>query len=258
MVWRINMFVIFLATATATPWIHYYICALHTIHFILVFLAMWAGAALCSTYNLRMPAKGELRWWFFGLGLIVLLNLILFDVPGVGNGVWAAVGTILGGDFSDQLEYRWRLDHYSSATGLLLAIMLPSLRAIGDANLLSAPSSVMGLIPKLVFAVFAVCFALLYVLGSTAAASPGAIWPIFPQDLDSYVAVHPYIATLPIPVRAVGVQPAHQPPQDSNPHTNPHRIPTPTPTSTGPHRSHQRGPTRRIDSRIPHRASTAS
>ena len=44
--WRMNFFVVLLSTATGTDWIMYYVVALHTTFFLLVYFSLWLGVLL--------------------------------------------------------------------------------------------------------------------------------------------------------------------------------------------------------------------
>lgn len=124
MLWRLNFLVFLLVLATRTPWIAYYVCALHTVHFLLIFGSM---AIACILLYRR---KG-IEWWpVAALVGLTVFSAVMWDVPEVWEHTFGPIFSwTLGADFDRELHFRTFLDHYSSCLGLFAAIMVPYLEA---------------------------------------------------------------------------------------------------------------------------------
>ena len=170
MLWRLNFIVFLLVLATRTPWIAYYVCALHTVHFLLIFGSM---ALACMVFY----RKYNVEWWpITALVGLTVFSVIMWDIPNV----WEyTVGPIfsftLGSDFDRELHFRTFLDHYSSCFGLFAAIMVPYFEKWANKSPM-------------------VCYA---TLGSIAAVLAGLWFVVYANRRDDDIAydnVHPYIS----------------------------------------------------------------
>ena len=170
MLWRLNFLVFLLVLATRTPWIAYYVCALHTVHFLLIFGSM---AIACILLYRR---KG-IEWWPLAalIGLTVF-SAIMWDIPEVWEHTVGPIFTwTLGSDFDRELHFRTFLDHYSSCLGLFAAIMVPYLEKWSNTSPMT-------------------CYA---TLGSIAAVLAGLWFEVYANRRDDDIAydnVHPYIS----------------------------------------------------------------
>ena len=181
MLWRLNFLVCLLVLATKTPWIAYYVCALHTVHFLMIFAAMWIA---CNFLWARKGGNdGGLAWWPWAslLGLSIFCVLV-WDVPLVYEfSFGAVVSWAFGADFDRELHFRTFLDHYSSCFGLLAAIAAPTLEAW--ANRRPIPTYLtLGAVATALAAVWFACY-----------------WATKWDESDAaYDKIHPYISTLPL------------------------------------------------------------
>ena len=170
MLWRLNFLVFLLVLATKTPWIAYYVCALHTVHFLLIFGSM----ALACIFLYR--GKGVEWWPIAALVGLTVFSAIMWDIPNVWEYTVGPVFTwTLGADFDRELHFRTFLDHYSSCLGLLAAIMVPYLEKWSNKSPM-------------------VCYA---TLGSIAAVLAGLWFVVYAHRRDDDIAydnVHPYIS----------------------------------------------------------------
>ena len=126
MLWRLNFLVCLLVLATKTPWIAYYVCALHTVHFIMIFGFMWIGCKLLYT-NREAKGLDVKTWWpWASLAALAVFCVLVWDVPKVYEYSFGVVVTwAFGADFDRELHFRTFLDHYSSCFGLLAAVAAP-------------------------------------------------------------------------------------------------------------------------------------
>ena len=182
MLWRLNFLVCLLVLATKTPWIAYYVCALHTVHFIMIFGAMWIA---CKFLYTRREAKGlsVYTWWPWAslLGLTIFCALV-WDVPKIYEYTFGAVVTwAFGADFDRELHFRTFLDHYSSCFGLLAAVSAPIIMRWTEVR--PIPSYVaLGAMATALAAVWFACY-----------------WMTKWDESDTaYDLIHPYISTAPL------------------------------------------------------------
>ncbi len=182
MLWRLNFLVCLLVLATKTPWIAYYVCALHTVHFVMIFGAMWLA---CKFLYTRREAKGldVYSWWPWAslLGLTIFCALV-WDVPKIYEYTFGAVVTwAFGADFDRELHFRTFLDHYSSCFGLLAAVSAPAIQQW--TNQRPVPAFVtLGAVAAALAAVWFACY-----------------WATKWDESDTaYDLIHPYISTSPL------------------------------------------------------------
>merc|ERR1719149_101325 len=182
MLWRLNFLVCLLVLATKTPWIAYYVCALHTVHFIMIFGAMWIA---CKFLYTRREAKGlsVYTWWPWAslLGLTIFCALV-WDVPKIYEYTFGAVVTwAFGADFDRELHFRTFLDHYSSCFGLLAAVSAPIIMRWTEQRPLRAYVA-LGAAATALASVWFACY-----------------WATKWDESDvAYDLIHPYISTLPL------------------------------------------------------------
>lgn len=141
--WRINFLCLLLSLATATPWIDYYFVALATVHFVLIWIALFI-ARLFSRFVLFLPKPdrqhGQEAVWLeklIGFGLLVVFVTAIWaqgtpDDFGSGSLIYRTLfqGALRG--ISTHTEnYFWtrtRMDYLSSAHGLAFAAIYTKLR----------------------------------------------------------------------------------------------------------------------------------
>ena len=121
MLWRLNFLVVCLCLTQGTPYILYYICALHTFCFGMVYATM----RVASHWNYSMPGIRKklvivaiLVWvvWDFESGLFgAFFGLFLSENPTVG----AVSGTLW------EFYFRTTLDHWSTLWGMVFALLYP-------------------------------------------------------------------------------------------------------------------------------------
>jgi hypothetical protein len=134
MYWRMNFLVVPLAMATQTDWILYYVVALHTTHFTLVFLSLLLASRACSrrSGDGKAAAVGER---VLGIAIFAVLTVAIWEVPGAYEATLGEVfnaGSGGGGGtsfFSAYFWYRTRMDCWSSWSGLLVAAVYPQVLA---------------------------------------------------------------------------------------------------------------------------------
>jgi hypothetical protein len=176
MLWRLNFLVLLLVLATKTPWIAYYVCALHTVHFLMIFGAMWIGCALL--YRTR----GIIWWPLASLCGLTIFCVLLWDVPKVYDyTIGIAISWAFGADFNRELQFRTFLDHYSSCFGLLAAACVP----LAESWARRRPARtyiVLGAMATALAAAWVYCYVL-------------TAWD---ESHTAYDLIHPYISTLPL------------------------------------------------------------
>jgi hypothetical protein len=131
-IWRINFLVVPLSLVTKTPWILYYVVALHTTHFVLIYLCLAAAKNVALKLRWRKQNEHVFATWserIVGIVVYFLVILVLWDVPAVYTVVVdLPLRVILGDGFADYFQYRTYTDHWSSWTGLLFAAFYPAIK----------------------------------------------------------------------------------------------------------------------------------
>ena len=182
MLWRLNFLVCLLVLATKTPWIAYYVCALHTVHFIMIFGFMWIGCKLLYT-NREAKGLDVKTWWpWASLAALSIFCVLVWDVPKIYEYTFGIVVTwAFGADFDRELHFRTFLDHYSSCFGLLAAVAAPTIMRWTEQRPLRAYVT-LGAVATALASVWFVCY-----------------WMTKWDESDvAYDLIHPYISTAPL------------------------------------------------------------
>ena len=182
MLWRLNFLVCLLVLATKTPWIAYYVCALHTVHFVMIFGFMWLGCKLLHTDREARGLDAKAWWPWASLAALSLFCVLVWDVPRVYEYSFGIVVTwAFGADFDRELHFRTFLDHYSSCFGLLAAVAAPLVMRWTERRPLRAYATLGAVATALAAAWFA-CY-----------------WTTKWDESDvAYDLIHPYVSTLPL------------------------------------------------------------
>ncbi|CAE8628716.1 unnamed protein product [Polarella glacialis] len=174
MMWRLNAAVVFLCWTMDTPYILYYVCALHSFYFLLTYATM----AACHSWN------SSPKLLFCKIMFSAVLAWVIWDLP------WSGFQLIFGNCLSSRPQlgaqqgslYEWYfrsgLDHFSSLIGMVFAAAL----AVTGYPLRTRKAS--G-IPVLFWVV---------------PLSAGAVWSwiILPMQKLDYNSWHPYTSFVPI------------------------------------------------------------
>ena len=124
MLWRLNFLVICLCLSQGTEhttYILYYICALHTFGFAIVYITM------------RIQPKHNYTWWGIRIKLFVLATIIwlVWDVDSgifsFVHGMFLSNQPIIGASSGSLWEWYFRssLDHWSTLWGMIFALNYP-------------------------------------------------------------------------------------------------------------------------------------
>ena len=132
-IWRINFLVIPLSLVTKTPWILYYVVALHTTHFVLIYLCLAAAKSIALKLRWRKQGENVFATWserLVGIVIYFVVILVFWDVPAVYTvAIDMPLRAILGDGFADYFQYRTYTDHWSSWTGLVFAAVYPAIKS---------------------------------------------------------------------------------------------------------------------------------
>jgi len=172
MYWRMNFIGGLLAMATGTPFLLYYIMALHTIHFTLI----WVALRVTSLFVTNQGGVQKIA------GLCVYFVLIGYCFE-PGYSVWqktagAALKQVVGAEQADDFYNRLLWDRWASFYGMIFAALYPSF--------LDRMKSGLHYRFLCIAAVFA----------TTAVFIAG--WSVSGGRPAAYMQIHPYIGTLPI------------------------------------------------------------
>ena len=139
MIWRIDFFVVLLSMVTATSWIYYYVVALHTLHFCMVFCFGLCGGFTSKTLcAVRVSSeRGDSsnrdltlaqRWpVYVKLVIFVAIIAVVWQNDVYGNTINKALDSIFGNDFAKEFAYRTNLDRFSSWSGVVIGYLWPNL-----------------------------------------------------------------------------------------------------------------------------------
>ena len=144
MAWRINALAALLSLATGTPWMTYYVVALHTLHFGLVFLFGWlggfrgvsggdgGGSSSSSSSSSSSNSRALQHSWPVLVKLAVFLAALaaVWDRRVYGSTVNEVLQALLGRAFAAQFWYRTDLDRFSSWPGVVVGFFWPSLLSV--------------------------------------------------------------------------------------------------------------------------------
>ncbi|XP_077990790.1 uncharacterized protein LOC144445108 [Glandiceps talaboti] len=179
MLWRLNFLVIIVCIVTDNQYMLYYICAMHTYWFFTVYAFM----RILNSWNTdpkKMLAK---------FAAYFIINLIIFDIPGVGNIVfWPFMFVLSYQGSSHEWLFRAGLDHYATFIGMLCAYNYPKYEKLmkwlerkEDPNHFK-----LGLVIKFIIGII-ICIAVI-------------TWheTIMCKDKYSYNRIHPYTSFIPI------------------------------------------------------------
>ena len=108
MYWRMNFLVVPLAMATNTDWILYYVVALHTTHFTLIYISLYAASKVCSRQQGQCAGTSEK---LISLATFAALTALIWEIPGVYEStLGAALKEVFGSFFNEYFWYRTRMD----------------------------------------------------------------------------------------------------------------------------------------------------
>ena len=123
--WRMNFLVVLLSTATGTPWILYYVVALHSVYFMMVYFSLWVGVKVAS---IRHAKKDSVTSKIVAIATMLTMCIIVWEVEGSYD---AALGPFFKwafGPFFDQyFLFRTKMDRYSAVFGMVYAAVHPTL-----------------------------------------------------------------------------------------------------------------------------------
>jgi len=123
--WRMNFLVVLLSTATGTPWILYYVVALHSVYFMMVYFSLWVGVKVAS---IRHAEKDSTMSKVVAIATMLTMCIIVWEVAGSYD---AALGPFFKwafGPFFDQyFLFRTGMDRYSAVFGMMYAAVHPNL-----------------------------------------------------------------------------------------------------------------------------------
>ncbi|XP_070535149.1 uncharacterized protein [Ptychodera flava] len=179
MLWRLNFLVIVVATVTNNEYMLYYICAMHTYWF----FSVYAFMRILNSWNTD-PKKIAIKFAAY-----FIINLIIFDIPGVGKVVfWPFMFILSYKGSSHEWLFRAGLDHYATIIGMLCAYNYPRyekfmkwLERKEDPNHYK-----LGLVIKFIIGIV---FSIVVFIWH---------WSIMWKDKYSYNRVHPYTSFIPI------------------------------------------------------------
>ena len=107
-IWRINFLVIPLSLVTKTPWILYYVVALHTTHFVLIYLCLAAAKSIALKLRWRKQGENVFATWserLVGIVIYFVVILVFWDVPAVYTvAIDMPLRAILGIGFADYFQ----------------------------------------------------------------------------------------------------------------------------------------------------------
>ena len=195
-IWRMNFLVVPLSLVSHTAWILYYVVALHTTHFIFIYLCLGLGKKIAilrrwrgkGTFKGIAPIKERL----VGITLLFLLTFILWDIPVVYKWIIdAPLRFMFGAGFADYFQYRTHTDHWSSWTGLVFASVYPLLKEKYISGQLK-PMSFWWVACGLITTLLAVVQTIIWVQ------SYPPTWD-HAKNVEYATKLHPYIGTLIIP-----------------------------------------------------------
>ena len=184
MQWRLNFLVIWVCLLLRNEYMLYYINMLHTTFTVMIY----AGLGIASHMQFTVPGA----WAKFVI--ITGLTLVLWDVPGVFDYVWAPFTWLV--QYHDpynpkrpimhEWQFRSHLDHLIWIVGMFTAFFHPNVDAIFvklDAMPTQKGRAIKG-------AIVAVCLAIMWVY----------VDQVFSLPKKQYNALHPYTSFIPITV----------------------------------------------------------
>lgn len=189
MIWRMNFFAAPLSLATGTAWIQYYVVALHSVHFALVYLSYAIVFALSRTRCSKRSSDNNgattaLERWA-ALVLLAVFVVVIWEVPGVYD---ATIKPVLlksfGNGFEEYFWFRTRMDYLSSLSGVACAAIFPQVVKAWSSRHIGAST---------VTLLSACCFA---AVACWIAATRGS-------NQNDYRLIQPYIATFWVPIYCI-------------------------------------------------------
>lgn len=183
--WRMNFLVALLSAATGTQWILYYVCALHSLFFMLVYFSLWVGvtAAKRSVGAARDSRTSKL----VGIATMMMICIIVWEVHGIYD---AALGPFLRwafGDFFDEyFLFRTEMDRYSSVFGMMYAAVHTDLVKRKWPSTGSFSTALL-MLQAAVCAVLVACWLYVWVTEYDS------------NDKSDYLRLHPYVGMLWVP-----------------------------------------------------------
>ena len=196
--WRMNFFVVLLSTATGTDWILYYVVALHTTFFLLVYFSLWLGVLLARKAGGK-PHDSPLSK-LLGIGVMATLSAVIWEVPGVYDNVFGhAFKWAFGSFFNDYFKMRTEMDRYSAVLGMMFAAVYPTL--LKEKWPIRSPAATQGTKGRWTWTSTAsLCVQVFVATGATAAWI--ALWAtkFHVDDKSDYQQLHPYVGALWVPL----------------------------------------------------------
>lgn len=163
MFYRINLFAVFLCLTMDTDYMLYYICALHTFNFMIVYLTLVPVKA----YSNNAAAVS--------IAMSFLLLTVVFQVDQIWDNFMKPLRFLYTENSLHEWKFRSTLDHYSVVFGMMTACALPYWRKVQlylDANSKLKTAVACGLV--LAFVVYSAT--------------------LLPLDKYTYNSLHPYIS----------------------------------------------------------------
>jgi len=193
MLFRLDFLVVVICLTLHSPYMLYYICAMHTYWFLSVY-ALMGVLRSWNQHRVLMAIK---------LVIYAVVNAVIFEVPGVAGTIFRPLSFVLGlaDNPIDNLHewlYRITLDHWVCFVGMLCAYNYPHWEAFiqfleGDFNTRRC-FGVIGrgdLVKVAVVAVLSAFFGAWFVL-------------VLPLEKYTYNRLHPYTSWIPIIVYVIG------------------------------------------------------
>jgi len=116
MMFRLNFLVLFFCLTMNTDFVLYYICPMHT----LWFLSVWIFMAVKSDWN----ESSKLLWLKFAIYASIVA--VIWEIPDVFDAVWSPWQTLLStGGSMHEWKFRSTLDHWSPLFGMICAWAYP-------------------------------------------------------------------------------------------------------------------------------------
>jgi hypothetical protein len=175
MLFRLNFLVVFFCLTLDTDYVLYYICPMHTLWFLSVWITMAVKPSWNESTNLLL----------LKFGLYAAIVAVIWEIPEVFDTVWKPWGFLLKtNDSMHEWAFRSGLDHWSTFVGMLCGWAFPRVSKATAA--LEEDNKPMEILVK---SVLGLAFGGIFYMWCT---------KIFFQDKYAYNALHPYYSGIPI------------------------------------------------------------
>jgi len=171
MLWRMNFLVLFLCGIMNNSYILYYISALHSFHFLIVYLTLFIFKGHNSSHRIL-----QIKF----IVLAVLISVV-WNVPGVFD---YTVGLVFPPNWRHEFHFRTYLDHFTPLVGMVFAVNYDNMTTW--INSIESKGHICEGVGKAVVGLF--------VAGGLVAWLAG----LLPLEKLAYNSWHPYTALLPI------------------------------------------------------------